>query len=180
MDRERSPGPEAEGKRPPALNWDSAVSLLSRLFPFKDVSSTSFKQLPCYDDRLYYFEGQLDDELVRKPFVLKLSNGNFGRAMVSGQNSVMLHLRAKGIQCCEPIITKRGHYLEILSEADLLQGSEGGDVTYVVRVLRYIPGELMDEVDKCYLTPELSYSVGDFVGRIDLALQVRTLYSLFP
>ena len=171
---------EPEGKRPPDLSWDASVSLLSRLFPLKDVSSTGFKQLPCYDDRLYYFEGQLDDELVRKPFALKISNGNFGQAMVSGQNAVMLHLKAKGIQCCEPIMTKRGRYLEILSEADLLQGNGRDDVTYVVRVLRYVPGELMDEVNKCYLTPELSYSVGGFVGRIDLALQVRAPYSPLP
>ena len=77
-------------------------------------------------------------------------------------------------------MTKRGHYLEILSEADLLQGNGRDDVTYVVRVLRYVPGELMDEVNKCYLTPELSYSVGGFVGRIDLALQVRAPYSPLP
>lgn len=171
------PDPEAGRKRPPALIWDTVVSLITRLFPFKDVAFTSFKEISCYDDRLYYFEGRLEGELVRKPFVLKLSNGNFGHALVSGQNAVMLHLRAKGIQCCEPVITKLGHHLEMLSEAQLVGERGGDDVTYIVRVLRYIPGELMDEVDRRYLTPELVYSVGNFVGQMDMALQVRPPYS---
>lgn len=168
-------------KRPPVLSLDSAVSVITRLFPFQDIFATTFKELPCSEDRLYYFEGQLEGQLVRKPFVLRLSNGNFGHAIISGQNAVMLHLRAKGIQCCEPILTKLGHHLEALSEADLLQSqSEGCDVTYVVRVLTYIAGELMDNVDKCYLTPQLAYDVGYFVGQMDMALQVRRLHTYHP
>lgn len=166
---------EREWKRPPALSWDTAVSLITRIFPFKDVSPTTFKELLSYDDRLYYFEGQLEGQLARKPFVLRLSNTKSGHDIVSGHNAVMLHLRAKGIQCCEPIITKLGHQLETLSEADLLQRNRGCHVSYIVRVLTYIPGELMDEVDKCFLTSQLYYDAGYFVGQMDMALQVRRL-----
>lgn len=169
----------SNGKRPPALNWDNAVSLITRIFPLEDVSHTTFKELLCHEDRLYYFEGQHEGQLTRKQFVLRLSNTKFGHDVVSGHNAVMLHLRARGIHCCEPIVTKLGHHLETLSEADLLQKSGGRDVSYIVRVLTYIPGELMDEVDKCFLTSQLYYDVGYFVGQMDMALQVRRLCTYY-
>ena len=56
----------------------------------------------------------------------------------------------------------------------LSSGSTNTESTaaYAVRVLTFIPGVPMDKLDAKYLTPELAYSVGEMIGRADLALQV--------
>ena len=169
-------------KRPPLLGKEDAVSLITGYFPFKSVSPMSLKQLPSYDDRMFYFEGENEelslDHSVRKPFVLKISNKIFGRDVITGQNAVMLHLAAGGINCCQPILCRRGHYLEMLKTEVLLSKTdgrcgEGNEAEYAVRVLQYIPGEPMSRVEKRYLTPQLMYCVGNHVAKIDIALQVR-------
>ena len=45
-----------------------------------------------------------------------------------------------------------------------------------MRVVSYIPGECLDHVDKCYLTPSLLYSVGHSVGRAEAIIQVDYIY----
>ena len=169
-------------KRPPVLGKEDVVSLIIGHFPFKSVSSMSLKQLPSYDDRMFYFEGEFDDESLdhslRKPFVLKISNKSFGRDLIASQNAVMLHLAARGVNCCRPIVCRRGHYLEMLNLEVLLskpdsRGWAGNEAEYAVRVLQYIPGEPMDNIDKRYLTPRLMYCVGNHVAKMDIVLQVQ-------
>ena len=80
--------------------------------------------------------------------------------------------------CSSPIASRTGQYSHMATEQELLGGksaADGGEeetVEYPVRVMKYIPGELMDRLDKCYLTPQLSYDVGHYVGKMDHALQV--------
>ena len=168
----------AKNRRPPPLAFETAHSLLSGRFAFKIVSPTSFKQLPSYDDRNFYFEGQLDssepsDGVGTEPFVLKISNPMRGLQFLNATNAMMLHLRAKGIKCSEPVMSKFGRYIEKVSEKELLVGqSEGGEVIYPVRVMKFVPGEMMNGIEVKFLTPRLLYNVGQFVGQVNTALEV--------
>lgn len=161
-------------KRPPVLAFATASRILCSRFPFKNVCPSSFKELPSYDDRHFYFEGQPDtssSELGTAPFVLRLSNLMFGAQLVDGANAVMLHLRTRGINCSQPISSRFGRYVEMISGKDLT--SDGACEEYPVRVLTFIPGVMMTGVDTNYLTPPFLYSVGHFAGKIDTALQVK-------
>ena len=168
--------------RPPEVSPGAASALVLRLFPFKHVSLDSFKQLPSYDDRNIYFEGIHEDKTELTPFVLKMSNTDlYTLELVDGLSKMMLFVESRGFVCSAPIASRTGQHSLMATEQELLGGkrSDGGEeveaVEYPVRVMRYIPGELMDKLDKCYLTPQLSYDVGNYVGRMDQALQVYIL-----
>ena len=91
---------------------------------------------------------------------------------------MMFFLRERQFPCCYPVATRReGTHAVALTASELLGAKHeeptGKGVRYIVRVMNFIPGEVMDKIDKSCLTPELSYSVGCLAGRMDLELQVR-------
>ena len=140
------------------------------------------KELPSYDDRNMYFEGMVEESADLKPFVLKLSNAHlYTPELVDGLTKMMLFVESRGFTCSSPIASRTGQYSHMATEQELLGGMSAADdgeeetVEYPVRVMKYIPGELMDKLDKCYLTPQLSYDVGHYVGRMDHALQVHAV-----
>ena len=161
-------------ERPPALNLESFSAFIVKYFPFKHVPLSSYKPLPSYYDRNIYFEGERDDELgtgAAEPLVLKICNSGIEIGVVE---AMMFFLNAKGISCCCPAIaTRQRKHTAVVSHGELL-GTETAqsDATYTARVMKYITGEVMDRIEKRYLTPELAYSVGRLAGRIDLELQV--------
>ena len=160
-------------KRPPVLGFLTASSVLCSHFPFKTIRQSSFKELPSYDDRHFYFEGLLEtsSSCQQMPYVLKLTNITFGAQLVDGTNAVMQHLTDKGIVCSRPIMSRFGHYVEMISDSEL--GSANDECVYPVRVLRFIPGIMLSELDGDYLTSPFLYSIGFFTGKVDAALQVE-------
>ncbi len=48
-----------------------------------------------------------------------------------------------------------------------------GEHTYCVRVVRYVPGEILENI-KEFITPKLLFETGQFLGKIDTALSVST------
>ncbi len=46
--------------------------------------------------------------------------------------------------------------------------------TYCIRVVRYVTGEIMENISKECVTPKLLFKVGQFLGKIDIALSVST------
>lgn len=168
--------------RPPGVPHETALSLLYNWYPFKDVLLSSFKQLSSYDDRLFYFEGQVDGETsggegvgendTTEPFVLRFTNLLLPLEHVHGANAVMLHLRSRGISCTQPILSRFGRYVETISEKKLgvLKGDSAEE--YPMRVFKFIPGTMMTELEDKYLTPEFLYRLGQFAGRVNAALQV--------
>lgn len=153
--------------RPPELSPEATLTLITKYFPFKHVFPESFKPLPSYDDRNVYFDGTLED--WKEQFVLKLYNCNvYTSHVLEGLNAVMLYLKDKGFPCCHPIASRTGSHM-IQSE---LPPESTAKVKYNVKVLRFLPGYVMDKLEKRYMTPELFYSLGNMVGRMDLALQV--------
>ena len=161
--------------RPPELIPEATSSLITGHFPFSSVSLQSFKPLPSYDDRNIYFTGKLEiaagetsgrgsTASEEDAFVLKLYNRyTTTPAVLDGLNSIMLWLSNKGLPVCCPIASRDGKY-EVHCELS--------DDTYTVKILKFIPGVVMDKLEKKYLTCELAYSVGKLVGNIDSALQV--------
>ena len=170
--------------RPPEASSETTAALITNYFPFKYVSLTSLKALPSYDDRNIYFNGVLEDDRQadssqcgeERPFVLKLTN-HITTALdyLHGVNAMMHYLREKGFSNCCPIASRKGSYVVSASESEILGVAREGapsSTTYPVRVLTFLSGEVMDKLEKQFLTPELSYSVGDLVGRMNFALQV--------
>ena len=174
-------GSPADPGRPPALSHEATVAFLTKHYPFKHVFPDSLKPLPSYDDRNVYFAGTPEGDdggSGREQFVLKMHNsGVCTPRMLEGLNAVMLFLRERGFPCCYPIATRDGRHL-IQSElpAPKTDAESRGGPEYSVKVLRFIPGCVMDKLEKRFLTPELFYSVGNLIGRMDLALQVWKLY----
>ena len=187
---------------PPAVDCKTAVALITKLFPFKRISIDSLKQLPSYSDRNIYFEGVRETidgnrDQDEEPFVLKLLNASlFTPEVIEDLNAVMVFLRGRGVPCTYPVATRNGSYTHFATRSDLLgvssttrikseeernidfqspvrhAGNALTEVKYPVQVVNYIPGEMMDNVEKMYFTPKLSYRLGNLVGRMDLTLQV--------
>ena len=155
--------------RPPELSSEATSSLITTFFPFKSVSIDSIKSLPSYNDRNVLFSGTMEESCTQEEeaFVLKMYNRHINTpAVVNGLSAMMLCVSESGIPCCRPI-PRREDYQGVETELE----SCGYDVRYT-NILRFIPGTVMDKLDKKYLTAELGYSVGKMAGEMDLALQV--------
>ena len=174
-------------RRPTNVSFEAAVRILRDTFPFEDVLESSFKELPCYDDRHFYFEGRLIAQR-RDPdggtggtyerFVLRIANLMFSSGLVEGWNALMLHLSSHGINCSRPIPSREGRYMEMIPGKKISQGSGHYHQEYPVRVLRFVSGTLMRDLDAELLTPKFLYSVGRFAGEVDAALEVS--FTFFP
>lgn len=178
-----------DAKRPPALSNEAVSVLLFRHFPFTHVSMESFKPLPSYDDRNWFFEGALEEKAYRSclhgtqyPFVLKILNSGLTLGEAKGMNEMMLLLSERGIPVTRPIATRSGHHTVALTLSEMepprtnkSSSAEKGeeDQTYAVRVLTYLPGIPMDKLDKKHFTPDLAYSLGKMAGKMDSILQVK-------
>ena len=168
--------------RPPELGPEATSALVTTLFPFQHVSVNSIRPLPSYDDRNIYFTATLEPKkgngsCLEEPFVLKLCNCYTTTVdVLEGLNAVMLFLNERDLEvpCCHPVASRAGSHVVVVPESEMTGEPAGSDARYPVRVVRFIPGEVMDKLEKRHLTRELSYSVGRMVGRLDLALQVAT------
>ena len=181
---------EIRSERPPEVDYKTAAALVAKRFPFKHVTLESFRNLPSYYDRNIYFEGVLENSSSQQEeggeeegYVLKVSSLSTPPEIIEGLNSQMLFLSSKGFPCCYPIASRSGRYTPLASESELLGVAELGDarqvdvqscvdVKYPVRVMKFIAGEIMDQLDEKLLSPELCYSVGKMAGRMDVLLEV--------
>ena len=192
--------------RPPSLSNASVVKLVRHLYNFLHVDVDSVKSLPSYDDRNYYFRGvetavpkssisqDGNDEMQRtgipqaNEYVLKTFNSLHTSVNTArGISAVWTYMQSKGFNYTEQLLTIQGSSIASLTIKELstfddepVLKSENGDLSCAVRVMRYIPGELFDKVDKKYLTPRLMHDVGALIGKVDAVLQVRcTGFCLF-
>ena len=176
--------------RPPSLDSATVCSLLGHLYPFKDVAKESVRQLPGYEDRNYYFKGYFEvdsfdgavntkttmapDNSPHDEFIFKVSHITNSYEVLEGVNQVMDHLKCNGFHCSYAIVSLRGEKITLLSENQLLRGDpnvrSGRGAQYPVRVLKYIPGDVLQTVQ---LTPKLTYGIGELAGSIDKTLLVR-------
>ena len=116
-------------------------------------------------------------------FVLKTFNSLHTTVNTArGISAIWSHVQSKGFNYTEQLVNRQGSSIASLTVQELSKFEdevsksveiENGDLSCAVRVMRYIPGELFDKVDKKYLTPRLMYDVGALIGKVDAVLQVR-------
>ena len=166
--------------RPPELESSVVTKLILAIFSFKEVEESSVKQLPSYEDRNYYLTGVTEGvtNCGRRDgeFVLKISNSLMDIELKKGLNAVVSHLYQQGFECPQPLSSRNGKGIEMLSKEQLLAGdpgaSEGEGPKFCVQLLTFIPGKTMESIP---FTPRLAYEAGRYVGSIDAALQVLLL-----
>lgn len=176
--------------RPPPLIPTTVCSLLKSLYPFWDVDSSSVQELTGYEDRNYYFRGR--QEIIEdavgcsdsnrsrlnskwEEFVFKVSHLTNSCELLEGVNEVMDHLRCKEFDCSSAIVNRHGKKISLLSDNQLISGNPttraGRSAQYPVRVLTYIPGVMVEDMQ---MTHKLAYDIGELAGRVDKALLVRS------
>ena len=166
--------------RPPELESSVVAKLILAVFSFKEVEESSVKQLPSYEDRNYYLtgvtEGVTNCGSRDGEFVLKISNSLMDIELKMGLNAVVSHLYQQGFECPQPLSSRNGKGVEMLSKEQLLAGdpgaSEGEGPKFCVQLLTFIPGKTLESIP---FTPRLAYEAGRYVGSIDAALQVLLL-----
>ena len=175
--------------RPPSLSSTAVTKLVKKFFRFQDVDEQSVKQFPSYDDRNFYFRGIPELAVADgkgsvnqlEEYVLKLSNPLFtSYEALEGTNALLNHLHANGFtRCIRPKVSREGADLLEITEEKLLEcdshlkvSEKRNKSTFFMRVVSFIPGECLDEVDKHHLTLRLLYDVGHCIGSADAILQV--------
>ncbi len=176
-------------------NLERFIVYMYILFISVKVEEKSVKQFPSYDDRNFYFQGTLSDSFVPgcserveenkmglEEFVLKINSTAFIPCKIlDSLNNIMNHLKGKEVRCPYPLKSKNGKLLEICSESQLLRSegsceSSGKEREFGVRVLIFLPGELLDKIDRVHVTPKLMFETGQYFGKLDAALQVCVMY----
>ena len=175
--------------RPPPLSLRSIKHLVLSHFPFKGLEESSIQEFVSYDDRNYYFRGErLDPEAASRDsptgaYVLKVTNRRDVPELVAGLSEITHHLHQKGYRCPYPIPTILGSMgnMVVMNKKQLQtyendtgsvasmndNGEEDG--SYAVRVLVFIPGELLIKIPQ---DPQLLFKVGRYIGSLDRDLQV--------
>ena len=172
----------ASAGRPPPLSEAAVSGLVCKYFQFCNVVQDSIKPLQSYYDRNYYFRGQLSG-VESSEFILKVFNYvHISFEIVQEVTAAMKHINSCELFFSAPCALKstNGNECILLTHDELtLKEAETVNSTpmkteeaYSVRVLKYIPGEMFDEVDKRFLTPDLICEIGKMIGSIDKEFKV--------
>ena len=167
--------------RPPALSSTELVKIINQFYSFDSVDTNSVKNFPGYDDRNYYFRGISSSNTKNgNEFVLKMFNKlHTTHDVAVGISELWKHLRCKGFTYTSYLSNREGNALTFVPKS--LCDGEGAShssssETYAVRIMHFIAGEMLDSIDKKYITPKLLKEGGAFLGRLDLALKVSFLF----
>ena len=179
--------------RPPPLSLRAVKHVVLIHFPFKCVDESTVEEFVSYDDRNYYFRGETlaSRDSPTDEYVLKVTNRRDVPELVVGLSQITHHLHQKGYHCPHPIPTTLGSAGDMIvmnkkqlqsyesgtcgndkkangSVAGMNDGSEEEE-RYAVRVLVFIPGELLINVPQ---NPQLLFKVGYYIGSLDRDLKV--------
>ncbi len=166
----------------PELSLDKAVHLIWSLYGLK---AEKVKELASYDDRNFFFLAQsAANSFIRSVnehgYVFKVTNrkDSSDPAFFEAQNEIMTHLSKGGFRVPEPVPDVSGRLLS-------LQRLDETESVFVVRVLKFLPGKTLYEVDPW--TTEHFFQCGTFVAQMDTHLKSfshpayetrRTIWSL--
>ena len=187
--------------RPPFLPACSVVGIIKDYFPFTSVQQDSIKELESYDDRNYYFRGDLPADMVpcypskqtvhitsNNEYVLKILNhrDSAERGTIEYLTEMKKYLYSNGYNVPFPIPSKvnSGSEIVTLMESDiqrciqdgkpLLNESAYDTKQYHVRVLTFIPGVLLHDIPQSPQYPQLMFNVGEYMGNLHNKLKVCT------
>lgn len=148
----------------PTIDQDGVKLLAERLY---GISVLELSELNGYDDKNYKI---VEDPNVKNPlitshsehgYVLKIMNSmdsqNVG--VIDAQNEIMNFLATRSITCPKPIRNVYGH----LHSIEKIGGKQ-----HAVRLLEYVPGDLLQGVPK---SEALFYQLGEFVANLDNKLE---------
>ena len=151
----------------PTITLQQAGSLLTNLYGF---TPKTVKEFNSYDDRNFFFTVNETSEERREVwphgYILKVTNKRDSTNLLfsDAQNKMILHMARAGLAVPEPVTNLRG-------ELQSLESLEtGGDTVSknIVRLLKFIPGKTLWEVDPW--TPTHFLQCGQFIAKMDLAL----------
>ncbi|CAK1547570.1 unnamed protein product [Leptosia nina] len=148
----------------PIIDQDGVKLLVERLY---GISVLELIELNGYDDKNYKI---VEDPNVKNPlitnhsshgYVLKIMNSMDSQnvSLVEAQNEIMNFLLTRSVTCPKPIRNVFGHLHSI---------ENIGGKHHAVRLLEYVPGELLKDVPK---SEALFYQLGEFVANLDNKLQ---------
>ena len=148
----------------PIIDHEGVKLLVERLY---GISVLELTELNGYDDKNYKI---IEDPNVKNPlitnhcphgYVLKIMNSMDSEnvTVVEAQNEIMNFLATRSVTCPKPIRNVFGH----LHSVENIGGKK-----HAVRLLEYVPGELLKDVPK---SEPLLYQLGEFVANLDNKLQ---------
>lgn len=148
----------------PAIDHEGVKLLAERLY---GISVLDLTELNGYDDKNYKIT---EDPNMKNPlitnhsehgYVLKIMNSMDSQnlSFVEAQNEIMNFLNSRSVSCPKPVRNIFGH----LHSIENIGGKQ-----HVVRLLEYIPGELLKDVPP---SESLFYQLGEFVANLDNKLQ---------
>lgn len=176
----------AAAGRPPSLSPQSVCKLVSRYFRVRNVIEGSVKEFPSYDDATYYLRGEFVDSRCAE-FVLKLGNPVYTSFPVMRSiNKLMCYISSKGYKFLTPCPVQSSsgsNFLSLTREEVECLSPNGNSVSgssvknpalmeSMVQLLTFIPGELLDNIEKKCLTPALLKEVGEMIATVDKDLKV--------
>ncbi|MFN2164549.1 MAG: phosphotransferase, partial [Candidatus Promineifilaceae bacterium] len=139
----------------PKFTEDQALGLARDLYGLAAVSA---RELPSDRDQNFYLE-QGDG----RAYVLKIAGSAETESVLDFQNQALLHLACKqDVAGYVPALyrTTSGEYTAVISGE--------GDQTHIVRLLTFLPGVPLPEVNP--QLESLLYETGNLLGRLDTAL----------
>ena len=153
----------------PSLSLQQAGCLLTNLYGF---TPKTVKEFNSYDDRNFYFTVaetvEENPEIWPDGYILKVTNRQDSRNLLfsDAQNKMILHMSEAGLDVPEPVNNLRGE----LQSLETLQGGEDGASKNIVRLLKFIPGKTLWDVEPW--TPAHFWQCGQFIakGRVHLIL----------
>ncbi|XP_031556530.1 hydroxylysine kinase-like [Actinia tenebrosa] len=159
----------------PNISKDLAIDIAEKHFGLES-KLFAVKEFDSYSDKNFYFKRKSDqDQNEDNEFVLKILNNvdSAIEGMVEAQNGAMLFLKNQGLICPVPVLSASGSYIiyHDCSQPEMTQvrRDKGGDKRNAVRLMRYVPGDILKNV--AVLTEDFLFNFGKYIGKLDKVLK---------
>lgn len=159
----------------PMVSMQLARQLVQDLY---GLTANSIKELNSYDDRNFFVTVEQDykhnnpfiEEISLQGYVLKILNSMDSRKHhIDAEHKVQGLLSRHGINCPLPVLNVKGQDKSLEEIVyDLPERGSDGRGFHIVRLLTFVPGQLMVEAP---YTERLLYRVGQYVSSMQKALE---------
>ena len=152
---------------------ERVAQLVKESYPVTNINPHSIKFLGGFDDHIYYLKGfpvgsnEIQEYVFR---VMLETDSNYYDALTK----LILHIRKEGINVSIPVQSIRSStdYTVPLKKSYMIEKQLDDDVEYTGLLLTYLPGNVLSRVQR---SPRLLYNIGEYVGRLNTAMQVNKL-----
>jgi len=136
------------------------------------LEASGIKEFNGYDDKNVFFkanhvhDNENIDALSAHGYLLKVTNSEDSKDIefFDAQHCMILHLAEAGIVVPEPVKNRDGKLRALVD-----QGIGDGQASHIVRVMKFIPGKILFDVEPW--TTRQFYQAGEFVGNMAVALK---------